>query len=178
MLCLEALQCPTLCDPMNCRLPSSSVHGILLSIILESVAISSSRGSSRPRNWTHIYCISCFVKYSLPLMQPGKNDAIKMQIKSCLSFAQNHTMIHYLIGIKARVFMIVCKVLHNLNLLTLLLCLSTLLFSQSKPINQGFFAVSPTSRHASALLNISFSLFYTWLILLFLLGLLWDSFFK
>ena len=138
MLCLEALQCPTLCDPMNCRLPSSSVHGILLSIILESVAISSSRGSSRPRNWTHIYCISCFVKYSLPLMQPGKNDAIKMQIKSCLSFAQNHTMIHYLIGIKARVFMIVCKVLHNLNLLTLLLCLSTLLFSQSKPINQGF----------------------------------------
>ena len=135
MLCLEALPCPTVCDPMNCSLPSSSVHGILLSIILESIAISSSRGSSWPRNWTHVTCISCFVKYSLPLVQPGKGDAIKMKIKTCLSFA---LMINYFIGIKARVFMIVCKALPNLNLFTLLLCLSTLLVGQSKPIKQGF----------------------------------------
>ena len=44
--------CLTLCDPMNCSPPGSSVHGILQARILEWVAISFSRGSSRPRDWT------------------------------------------------------------------------------------------------------------------------------
>ena len=38
--------CPTLCNPMDCSLPSSSVHGIFQARILEWVAISFSRGSS------------------------------------------------------------------------------------------------------------------------------------
>ena len=38
--------CPTLCDPMDCSLPGSSVHGIFQARILEWVAISFSRGSS------------------------------------------------------------------------------------------------------------------------------------
>ena len=42
--------CPTLCDPMACTPPGSSVHGILLARILEWVAISFSRGSSQPRD--------------------------------------------------------------------------------------------------------------------------------
>ena len=45
----------TLCDPMDCSLPSFSVHGIFPATILEWVAISFSRGSSRPRDWTHIF---------------------------------------------------------------------------------------------------------------------------
>ena len=40
--------CPTLCNPMDCSPPGSSVHGILQARILEWVAISSSRGSSPP----------------------------------------------------------------------------------------------------------------------------------
>ena len=44
--CLVALLCPTLCDPMDCSLPGSSVHGILQSRKLEWVVISSSKGSS------------------------------------------------------------------------------------------------------------------------------------
>ena len=40
--------CPTLCDPMDCSLPDSSVHGILQAKILEWVAMPSSRGSSQP----------------------------------------------------------------------------------------------------------------------------------
>ena len=40
--------CPTLCDPTDCSLPGSSVHGILWARILEWVAISFSRGSSLP----------------------------------------------------------------------------------------------------------------------------------
>ena len=38
--------CPTLCDPMDCNLPGSSVHGIFQARVLEWVAISFSRGSS------------------------------------------------------------------------------------------------------------------------------------
>ena len=48
--------CPTLCNFMDCSLPGSSVHGISQAGILKWVAISFSRGSSRPRDWT---CISC-----------------------------------------------------------------------------------------------------------------------
>ena len=40
--------CPTLCDPVDCSLPGSSVHGILQARILERVAISFSRGSFQP----------------------------------------------------------------------------------------------------------------------------------
>ena len=39
---------PTLCGPMDCSLPGSSVHGILQARILEWVAISFSRGSDLP----------------------------------------------------------------------------------------------------------------------------------
>ena len=50
--------CPTLCDPVDCSPPGSSVHGILQARILEWVAISFSRGSSRPRDWTQVSCIA------------------------------------------------------------------------------------------------------------------------
>ena len=50
-MCAKALQsCLTLCDPMDCSLPGSSVHGILQARILEWVAMSSSRGSSPLRD--------------------------------------------------------------------------------------------------------------------------------
>ena len=38
--------CPTLCDPIDCSLPGSSVHGIFQAIVLEWIAISFSRGYS------------------------------------------------------------------------------------------------------------------------------------
>ena len=47
------------CDPMDCSLPDSSVRGISQARILERVAISSSRGSSWPRDQTHVSCVSC-----------------------------------------------------------------------------------------------------------------------
>ena len=46
--------CPTLCDPMDCSPPGSSIHGILWARILEWVAISFSRGSSWPRDQTQV----------------------------------------------------------------------------------------------------------------------------
>ena len=42
--------CPTLCDPMDCSPPGSSVRGILQAGILEWVAMPSSRASSRLRD--------------------------------------------------------------------------------------------------------------------------------
>ena len=54
--------CLTLCDPMGCSLPGSSVHGIFQARVLEWVAISFSRGSSRPRDRTRVSHIAgrCF----------------------------------------------------------------------------------------------------------------------
>ena len=52
--------CLALCDPLDCSLPDSSVHGIFQARILEWIAIySSSKGSSRLRDWTRISCVSC-----------------------------------------------------------------------------------------------------------------------
>ena len=44
--CSASQSCPTLCDPMDCSQPGSSVHGILQARILERVAMLSSRGIS------------------------------------------------------------------------------------------------------------------------------------
>ena len=54
VLCLIAQSCLTLFDPMDCRPPGSSVHGILGARMLEWVAIPSSRGSSQPRDQTQV----------------------------------------------------------------------------------------------------------------------------
>ena len=51
------------CNPMNCSLPGSSVHGILQARILEWVAISFSRGSSWPRDQTWVACIGRWIFY-------------------------------------------------------------------------------------------------------------------
>ena len=58
MCVLVAQACPTLCHLMDCSLPGSSVCGILQARILEWVAISLSRESSRSRDRTQV---SCFV---------------------------------------------------------------------------------------------------------------------
>ena len=51
---LVAQSCLTLCDPMDCSPPGSSVHGLLQARILEWVAIPFSRGSSWPRSETQV----------------------------------------------------------------------------------------------------------------------------
>ena len=53
---LVTQSCPTLCYPMDCSPPGSSVHGILQARILEWVAIPFSGGSSRPRDQPRVSC--------------------------------------------------------------------------------------------------------------------------
>ena len=63
-VCVSVAQlCPTFCSPMDCNLPSSSLHGILQARILEWGAISYSREYSQPRDRTH-----------MPLMSPALAD--------------------------------------------------------------------------------------------------------
>ena len=50
--------CPTICHPTDYSLPGSSLHGILKERIMEWVAIAFSRGSSWPRVWIWVFCIS------------------------------------------------------------------------------------------------------------------------
>ena len=57
-VCLVAQFCLTLCNPMDCNLPGSSVHGVFQARILEWVAIPFSRGFSGPRDRTHVSCFA------------------------------------------------------------------------------------------------------------------------
>ena len=56
MLCLVSQLCPTLCYPMDCSPPASSVHGVLQARMLEWATIPFSRGTSRPRDQTWLSC--------------------------------------------------------------------------------------------------------------------------
>ena len=51
---LVTQSCPTLCDPMDCSLPGSSVLGIFQARTLEWLAIAFSRGCPQPRNWSRV----------------------------------------------------------------------------------------------------------------------------
>ena len=55
---LVAQLCSALCDPMDCSLPGSSVHGILQARILEWVATPFSRVLSCPKDQTRVSCIA------------------------------------------------------------------------------------------------------------------------
>ena len=65
---------PTLCDPLDCSSPGSSVHGIFQARILECTAISFSSRSSWPRDQTHVSCQNqeTLQADSLPLEPSGK----------------------------------------------------------------------------------------------------------
>ena len=60
---LAAKLCRTLCKPMNCSPPGSSVHGTSQARILDWIAISFSKGSSRSRSQTHVSWINRWTLY-------------------------------------------------------------------------------------------------------------------
>ena len=62
----QSLQsCLIFCDSTDCSLPGSFAHGTLQARILEMIARPSSKGSSPPRDWTSVSCVSWIVKWVL-----------------------------------------------------------------------------------------------------------------
>ena len=78
-----ALSCLTLCNPMDYSLPSSSVHGILQTRILEWVAIPFSGGSSQQKEQTHVSCIDRLILYRLSHQRSPYSVYL---FKNCLFF--------------------------------------------------------------------------------------------
>ena len=77
VLMFKLLQsCPALCDPVDCALPSSSVHGILQAKIPEWVAMPFSRWSSPSKGWTWVSCIFCITGRFFTAESPGKSQLI------------------------------------------------------------------------------------------------------
>ena len=77
---VHAQSCPTLWDLIDHSLPGSCVHGIFHARILKWVAISYSRGSSQPKDQTHVSYVSCIGRQVLyhqcHLGSPDANTAL------------------------------------------------------------------------------------------------------
>ena len=73
--------CPTLCNPMGCSPPGSSVHWILQAGILEWVAMLPSRGSSWLRDWTQVSWGSCIAGEFFTPEPLGKRDLLFTRIE-------------------------------------------------------------------------------------------------
>ena len=87
-LCSSLHSCLTLCDPVGCNPLGSSVHEIFPTRMLEWVAMPSSRGSSPPRDWTHISCMSCIAGgffTSESLGKPPEYGLLNLNIAAWLS---------------------------------------------------------------------------------------------
>ena len=95
-LCVSVAQSrPTLCDPVDCSLPGSFVHGIFQARIVEWVAISHSRASSRFRDQSCV-CFSCTGRQTLYhcttwedgisaiILQNDYNELLQFQVERSL----------------------------------------------------------------------------------------------
>ena len=113
-----AQSCPTLCDPMNCSLPYSSIHGIFQARILEWVDISFSRRSSRPMDWTQVSHIvgrhfTCFTVWA--------TSSFVYTIRQC-SLQKMDFQLNGLVYQKRNIFLINCLVSKG----TFLVCTNSL----------------------------------------------------
>ena len=91
-MCACAQSCLTLCDPMDCSLPGSSVFGILQARILQWVALLSSRGSSQPRDRTWVSCIGRRILYHCTNLRNHTQVQISLNFFSCLLWGQGRAI--------------------------------------------------------------------------------------
>ena len=103
-----AQSCLTLCDPMDCNPPGSSVYEIFQARIPERFAISCSRGSFQPRDEICISCIFCIGRQnSLPLLHLGRpvmmeEEALKINKISFWCLKKLHLSIELSIKLHGR----------------------------------------------------------------------------
>ena len=89
--CVHAQLCLTLCNPLDCSPPGSSVHGILQARILERVAMPSSRGSSPPRDPTQAPRIAggFFTTSAMWEARCKQNSLIFLKLDLCVRLVAN-----------------------------------------------------------------------------------------
>ena len=71
-VCSVAHLYPTLCDPLNCSWPGSSIHGIFQARVMEQVATSCSRQSTGPMDRTHVSSSPALAGRFFTTLPPGK----------------------------------------------------------------------------------------------------------
>ena len=156
---------PTLCDPMDCSPPDSSVHGISQARNLEWVAISSFKGSSQPRDRICISCISCIGRQSLPLSHPLLLPDVTIIQNFCFSFScfLKNTYIclpkHILLSLAG--FLTSSYINHVIYTYASVICIS-----YSKLSSWDWTMLADHGVHSFSLMWIS-SLFYSWILGMF-----------
>ena len=82
--CVWAQSCPAFWDSKDCSPPGSSLHGISQARILEWVAISFSRESSRPRDWTLVSFFGRWILYHCTTWEVGGCFRLRLTLKTVL----------------------------------------------------------------------------------------------
>ena len=101
--CVVCQSCPTLCNPLGCNPPGPSVHGIFQASILEWVAMPSSRGSSLPRDRSHVSCTAGRFFTAEPLgklTSQGLTHVFILSVSPVYYFHQHIYMVYYVPFIK------------------------------------------------------------------------------
>ena len=80
--------CPILCDPMECSLPGSSLHGILQARVLEWVAVSFSRGSSPIPQYKMLLVLKKKFFFS-----PSSGNTLNWEAPPSIMWAANHVLL-------------------------------------------------------------------------------------
>ena len=80
---------------MDCSPPGSSVYGILQARILEWLAISYSRQSPWPRDWTHVSCVSCIADGCFTAEPPGKTMSYQKKKKKHKNFLLKNYLLNF-----------------------------------------------------------------------------------
>ena len=86
---LSHFSCVWLCVPVDCSPPGSFVHGILQARRLEWVAMSSSRGSSPPRDWTQVSCVLCVAGRFFATRPPKEAQVTVYGLTNCWTWLSN-----------------------------------------------------------------------------------------
>ena len=104
------------CDPMDCSPPGSSVHEIFQARILEWVAISFSRGSSQPRDWTRVSCTAG--RFFTDWTTREAMYCVYVHIKQCIYVKPIHFAVHLKLTqhCKSTIFQFKTRNLYSTNL--------------------------------------------------------------
>ena len=81
--------CPILCDPMDCSLWGSSIHGIFQARVLDWVAVSFSRGSHWPKDWTQVSSIASCLSHQGSSSYKGSPVGGERLVNSMLNICCN-----------------------------------------------------------------------------------------